>query len=113
MPNVVNATEIFGSRKCRPGTLAQHPEHGIVRVVRAAGGARTIEVERRVLPDLEPSTEDLPAGITPDQVLASERIFVSELDVLVSDLVELDPFRDMEPAEQGTVLTASFAGRPY
>ena len=38
------------------------------------------------------------------------RIFVSELDVPVNDLVELDPFKDLEPPGQGAVLTAVFTG---
>ena len=114
MTIVVNATEIFGARKCRPGTLAKHQEHGIVRVMRAVGTMRTIEIERYVLPDSETSADDLPVGVTPDQVLASERIFVSEMDVSVSELVELDPFKDLEPTERRSVLAVAFAGtKPY
>ncbi len=94
---VISAAERFAFRKCRPGSLAMHAVHGIVRVVRASGEMRSIEVDHYVDDDVEIVEDDL-------DPLAGERATVSELDVSVTELTELDPFKDMAPRVVGRVV---------
>lgn len=98
MTRIVDAAALFTQRKCRPGSLAMHANHGVVRVVQAVGSMRKIEVDRYEVCDAGESS-------------AEEKLLVSELDVLVTELSELIPFVDMEPPVPGRLLRHSSSAR--
>lgn len=79
--------------KCRPGTLAFHPEYGVCEVIGASGAKRTVLYDERV-PDLVPDTSDLEPGEDPESILSSATITIHEVEVDVNALREQDLPRD-------------------
>lgn len=79
--------------KCRPGTLAFHPEYGVCEVIGASGATRTVLYDERV-PDLVPDTSDLEPDEDPESILSSATITIHEVEVDVNELREQDFPRD-------------------
>lgn len=79
--------------KCRPGTLAMHPDHGLCSVIRAHGAMRTLLCETRI-PDAVPDTSDLGPDERPEDILFSEQIETFEVEVDVNRLTEVPPDPD-------------------
>ena len=111
MADIMDASRQFDARKCPPGSLAKHALHGTVRVVGADGARRTIEVDDSVMVDEPVGVGQRHSATLGDRLLGLEQSTVAEVEVLVTELVGLDPFRDMEPVTCGVVLHAAFGLR--
>ncbi len=83
--------------KCRPGSLAMHPEYGLCNVIRSSGEMRTVLCETHI-PDAVPDTSDLGPDERPEDILFSEQVHVYELEVDVNALKEVP--RDPDPMKQ-------------
>lgn len=108
---VIYASTRFGGRKCPPGSLAQHPQHGNVRVVGANGAVRTIEVDSSIVIETDPGDAAFGSRTRQHNSPVIEQLLVAELDVPVADLVELNPIRDLEAPVMSLVLHADFPVR--
>lgn len=81
MSNVVSLTGF----RCPAGSMAMHPEFGMVEVLGVDGWMRCIEIERSV---------PIPT-VHPDE-LAAERIDFEEVWVHVRELTQADLAKDIE-----------------
>lgn len=91
--------------KCRPGSLAMHPEYGLCNVIRSSGAMRTVLCETHI-PDAVPDTSDLGPDERPEDILYSEQVHVYEVEVDVNVLKEmpLDPDPMKQPFSRITGL---------
>ena len=80
-------------RKCPAGSVARHAQFGWCDVIAANGLARVVRYETVTPTPLDGN--DLPEGVTVEEVLLSEVIEVCETTVHVSELAPIDPARDM------------------
>lgn len=97
----------LGAVKCPPGSKAIHHDFGWCEVLAADGMMRTIEYEIHEQ-DETLNLDDLPEGVSPDEVVFSENICHVEVEVDVRDLREINPKKDMQP--RGTASQVLFHG---
>lgn len=90
------------SRKCPIGSLATHREYGWCQIISANGLLRGVEYETRE-PEIDPSLDELPDGILPEELLLSEIITLHETIVDVRELrpVTLDQLPEQHSFKLG------------
>jgi|GEM_PF-3054657 len=93
----------LGRTKCPAGSHALHARHGFCRVLQADGRRRLVSYEVHV-PDETPDTTDLPDGVSAEEVLFSEKIYLEEAWVDLDELRAVDPARDLIGGGRGRVV---------